>query len=167
MELIKLPIFWGCLVPATMAGIHDLKTYLLPDYLTVLILVAGLIHGAYMDNLGVALAGAGTGFFIGLASALLGQMGMGDAKLMAGLGAWLGPYSLLDVIFLASILGALWGFAKLAQAGKLSPPWKWRFRRLDGHRPVKDQPGVVAFGACLAAGLWFMQLTGFSLFYLV
>ncbi len=38
-------------------------------------------------------------------------MGAGDFKLLAGLGAWLGPLALLPVVMAASICGAVVGLA--------------------------------------------------------
>jgi prepilin peptidase CpaA len=57
------------------------------------------------------LAGALLGTVVGLATLfwlwMLGGMGAGDVKLMAGIGAWLGPVVILEVFVATAIIGAV------------------------------------------------------------
>lgn len=153
MELIFSPIFWGCMLPTTAAAYTDWKEYRLPNYLTLPVLILGLGYSLYSGNWSDSLLGAGLGLLIGIVSFLLGQMGMGDAKLMAAFGAWLGPYGFLFVFFIACWLGAIWGVYKYVRAGKLKECFlKWNRLPDDPDAPLPA--GAVAFGCCLVAGLW-------------
>lgn len=94
----------------------DLRTMLLPDRLTLPLLALSLLFALSgysrvdpMQALIAALLGFGVPWFLSLLFRLLRGhegMGMGDMKLLAALGAWLGPLALLDV-FVASTLLAL------------------------------------------------------------
>lgn len=108
------------------AGI-DWDTTLLPDSLTQPLLWAGLIAAALGWTLPVdqALWGAVAGYGVlwtvfWLFKLLTGKdgMGAGDFKLLAALGAWLGPAMLLPVLLAASLIGAAVGLG-LKSAGHL------------------------------------------------
>ena len=87
----------------------DLETGLLPDRLTLPLLVAGLISGGYAEN--DHLAGAALGAAM-LAAPAWGYrrlrrrdgMGWGDVKLAAGAGAWLGWQAVPAMILTAALL---------------------------------------------------------------
>jgi leader peptidase (prepilin peptidase) / N-methyltransferase len=92
----------------------DLRTMLLPDALTLPLLLAGLgvtalpDAGSTLDHAAAAALGYGALFGIArLYRWLRGRegMGMGDAKLFAALGAWLGLADLPAVLLVASCLG--------------------------------------------------------------
>jgi prepilin signal peptidase PulO-like enzyme (type II secretory pathway) len=92
----------------------DLETMLLPDRLTLPLLALALLFAATGDSavtLPSALVAAVLGFGVpwGLSRLcrwLRGQegMGMGDMKLLAALGAWLGPLALLDLVAASTLL---------------------------------------------------------------
>lgn len=92
----------------------DLQTMLLPDRLTLPLLIAALLlaaSGYGAVTLPLALIAAGLGFGIPWLLSLLFRllrghegMGRGDMKLLAGLGAWLGPLALMDIVAASSIL---------------------------------------------------------------
>jgi len=123
-------------------SVIDWQTTLLPDDLTQTLVWGGLVASAsgWLDvPLSQSVWGAVTGYVSlwSVATAferITGKQGMGagDFKLLAGLGAWLGPLALLPVVMLASICGACVGlFLKLT------------------HRLTDD--GYVPFGPFLAA----------------
>lgn len=92
----------------------DLQTMLLPDRLTLPLLTVALLFAASgygTVTLPVALISAGLGFglpwLLSFVFRLLRGhegMGRGDMKLLAGLGAWLGPIALLDILTVSSLL---------------------------------------------------------------
>ncbi len=113
----------------------DAEHLWLPDALTMPLLGAGLLmgNGALANRLLGAAIGGGVLLLIALAYRVLRQqegLGLGDVKLMAGLGAWLGWPILPLLLLLAAVLG-------LVLAG---------LRALQG-RPLSHIP----LGACLAA----------------
>jgi len=101
----------------------DFRTQLLPDQLTLGLLWAGLLLS--LRPLFVAppeaILGAALGWLslwavfwlFRLATGKEG-MGYGDFKLLAALGAWLGPMSLLPIVLIASLSGAIIGGIYLA-----------------------------------------------------
>jgi leader peptidase (prepilin peptidase)/N-methyltransferase len=132
----------------------DLEHFWLPDALTLPLLALGLLLGPapLADRLlGAALGGGGL-LAIALAfRALTGRdgLGMGDAKLMAALGAWLSPAFLPPLLLVAALAG-------LAFAGVRS------LRRPAGESPG-DAEVRVPFGACLAVAgfpLWLAASAG-------
>jgi len=100
-----------------LAGI-DFRTQLLPDQLTYPLLWLGLLLSLLPmfvlpapSILGAALGYLSLWSVYWLFKLLTGKegMGYGDFKLLAALGAWMGPGALLPVILLSSLVGALLG----------------------------------------------------------
>ncbi|SNX28980.1 leader peptidase (prepilin peptidase) / N-methyltransferase [Polynucleobacter meluiroseus] len=98
----------------------DLRTFRLPDRMTIPLIGTGIsfnyLSPYRLTDLDAALLGASLGYaFIWLLNKLFRLLkqqdgiGMGDAKLLAGLGAWLGWLALPRILFLASIIGLLGG----------------------------------------------------------
>ena len=113
---------WAGFVTTLLAlSVIDWQTTLLPDKLTQTLVWAGLIVSA-LGWLTLPPAQSVWGAVMGYASLwtvatvferITGKQGMGagDFKLLAGLGAWLGPLALLPVVMLASLSGAIVGLA--------------------------------------------------------
>lgn len=127
----------------------DLRTMTLPDSLTLSLLVAGLGAVAWLNppSLPEHALAAALGYLLLFGTAwgyrlLRGRdgIGLGDAKLLAALGAWLGLGSLPMVLFLAACLGLL------AAAGM----------RLSGRRV--SAATAIPFGPCLALSGWLLWL---------
>jgi leader peptidase (prepilin peptidase)/N-methyltransferase len=112
----------------------DWQTTYLPDALTLPLLWLGLlasslgfIHVPLAQAVWGAVAGYGTLWVVATAFAYIAGkegMGGGDFKLLAALGAWLGPMALIPVVLVASICGALVGLwmqstQRMAQGGYL------------------------------------------------
>jgi leader peptidase (prepilin peptidase)/N-methyltransferase len=109
----------------------DLRSLRLPDSITLPLIATGIGFNALSElrftSLQSALLGASLGYlFIWSLNAAYrffkGQhgIGMGDAKLLAGLGAWLGWHALPSILLLASISGLVGGIAwlKLNKQGR-------------------------------------------------
>ncbi|MEM7023311.1 MAG: A24 family peptidase [Pseudomonadota bacterium] len=129
----------------------DLRHYLLPDVLTLPLIPLGLLvawildPSLLMDHAIGALSGFGTFALIAvLYRRLRGRegLGLGDAKLLAGAGAWLGWASLPGVVLVAALGGLA---VTLAQA------------RLGGTMEATTR---IAFGAYLALAFWLVWLFG-------
>jgi leader peptidase (prepilin peptidase)/N-methyltransferase len=102
-------------------SVMDWQTTLLPDDLTLGLVWGGLMASA-LGWLSLPLSQSVWGAVFGYASLwavataferITGKQGMGagDFKLLAGLGAWLGPLALLPLVMLASLSGALVGLS--------------------------------------------------------
>jgi len=100
-------------------SVIDWQTTYLPDALTLPMLWLGLLASS-LGMLDVSVQHAVWGSIAGYASLWLvaevfqrftGKegMGAGDFKLLAALGAWLGPFALIPLVLLASVGGALVG----------------------------------------------------------
>lgn len=96
-------------------GVIDLRSGRLPDRLTLPLVAIGLILNAYIDQglpvpaIAGAVAGFGTFWLIGTVYFTLrgvDGLGLGDAKLLAAGGAWLGVGDLPFLVLLAAA-GAL------------------------------------------------------------
>jgi leader peptidase (prepilin peptidase)/N-methyltransferase len=112
--LAGLALTWSLIA---LAGI-DFRTQLLPDQITLPLLWLGLLLSLLPMFVlpAPAIVGAALGYLslwsvYWLFKLMTGKegMGYGDFKLLAALGAWLGPAALLPVILLSSLVGALLG----------------------------------------------------------
>lgn len=105
----------------------DARTFLLPDVLTLPLLWAALLWATVAPaglSANAALWGAALGYALLALPALLyrqitGREGMapGDFKLLAAIGASLGPWRLPSVLLLACLLGLLWAVVTRARHG--------------------------------------------------
>ena len=123
----------------------DLITLRIPDILTLPLVALGLVVAGFggLPILANHLIGAGVGFLI---LALFGEifyrmrgiegLGLGDAKLFAAAGAWLGWQALPMVLLVAASGGLVWAL-------------------------VRRQSGELAFGPWLALGFWVGLVSGF------
>ncbi|MFZ4471914.1 MAG: prepilin peptidase [Limnohabitans sp.] len=123
-------------------SVIDWQTTYLPDALTQPLLWIGLLASS-LNLIDVSVQHAVWGAVAGYASLwlvatvfekLTGKegMGAGDFKLLASLGAWLGPFALIPLVLMASVSGAMVGF------------WMQSTNRL-------ERGGYVPFGPFLAA----------------
>jgi prepilin peptidase CpaA len=91
------------------ACITDVRSARIPNVLTFSGAIAGLLFHAFAPN-GAGFAAAGEGCLIGLGVFFLpfalGGLGAGDVKLLAALGAWLGPTDILWSAVYAALVGA-------------------------------------------------------------
>ena len=123
----------------------DVMVLRLPDVITLPLGVAGLLIGPWLlgtpllDHIIGAVAGYGVLALAAWAYARIrGRegLGLGDAKLLAVAGAWLGWIALPSVVVLASAGGLAWAALRLLRRGRagLAEP--------------------IAFGAPLCAAIW-------------
>ena len=144
------------------AAVVDLRIHRIPNYLTVPAAVLGIAyHGFAPAGLGMlaGLAGFGVGFCLLLLPGLLGGGGMGDVKLLAALGAWLGPIMTL-IAFAASIIcAALLAFAIMLNSAMTLGVLKTERRYLASRRP-RNKSGqrraarILPFAVPVAVGTW-------------
>jgi prepilin peptidase CpaA len=100
--------WWPTLTVLIIATITDLRSRRIPNWLVGPFLLAGVIAqsslhgwaGARQSLYGVALGALAFGVF-----ACAGSLGMGDVKLCAAIGAWIGPEQLALALLLTSLAG--------------------------------------------------------------
>jgi prepilin peptidase CpaA len=96
------------LAAAVISAATDVWKFKIHNALTLPLLVTGLVYHAIEGGkagLATSLLGVLFGFGVLLAFYVMGGMGAGDVKLMAGVGAWLGM-PLTFYVFIASSLAA-------------------------------------------------------------
>lgn len=95
------------LVVAAMIDGWKLKV---PNWITFPLVVAGVVYNAVTfgwAGFGLSLVGTGVGLALLLPAYAVGGMGAGDVKLLAGVGAWVGPVVTLYAFCVSSILGGV------------------------------------------------------------
>jgi leader peptidase (prepilin peptidase)/N-methyltransferase len=99
----------------------DLRTFRLPDSITLVLILSGLLFNGFSEKGLVFFQDSVIGAILGYASLWLlntlyrlikkqDGIGMGDAKLLAALGAWLGWFALPEILLMASLTGLIGGF---------------------------------------------------------
>ncbi|HZK98906.1 MAG TPA: A24 family peptidase [Caulobacteraceae bacterium] len=144
---LSLILAW---VLVTLAAI-DLISLRLPDVLTLPLIAAGLAASAVLPGAPIIdhLIGSAAGYGVFAALALAWRrwrrkegIGLGDAKLLAAAGAWLGWRSLPSVVVMACAIAFVWVGMLAVRRGRKAL-----------HAPV-------AFGAPLCVGTWIVWLHG-------
>jgi leader peptidase (prepilin peptidase)/N-methyltransferase len=126
---------------------EDARSGELPNPLTLALLVTGLGLAPFLTGIGFAASAGGAVLGAGLAAAVMASSakitgragwGMGDLKMLAGLGAWVGWPGILPLILVASCSAVVWIYGYGAYQG----------------RRIKKIP----FGPFLAVGGWLTVL---------
>jgi prepilin peptidase CpaA len=103
--------WWPTLFVMSLAAGIDLRTRRIPNWLVVPFLLAGLAISFFAPPPGTGpwngLAGMAVAAAIMTPLYLLGAMGMGDVKLCAALGAWVGPHQSLFALAFMGLAGGL------------------------------------------------------------
>lgn len=121
----------------------DLRTGLLPDILTWPLVALGLGYAAHQGDLATALAGAVAGYVLIAGLALVWRrtrgyegIGLGDAKLLAAGGAWVGVFGLPVILLVASAIGILIAISVSLRSR------------------LRQERAAIVFGPFLAFGVW-------------
>jgi Flp pilus assembly protein protease CpaA len=113
-----LPLALGLAV----AVAYDLTQRRIPNWLSAGLLLAGVLSGlltAGLAGAGASLAGAVCGLGLFLIPFSLRWMGGGDVKLLAAIGAHVGPWQVPWVALLAAVGGGVWAIGILLRAPAL------------------------------------------------
>ena len=104
------------------AAIQDLHSRRIPNWLTFSLVLSGIAQSFTSSGLvspGMSLAGFAVGFGLPMILFVIGALGGGDVKLLAGVGAWFGPGVALHVFLLAAIIGAIMVIAQAIAQGRV------------------------------------------------
>ena len=99
---------------------YDLRTFRLPDVITLPLILLGLLFNSLSNQRFISFQDAIIGAILGYSCLWLLNLlyrtvkkqdgiGMGDAKLLAALGAWLGWFALPGILLMASLTGLIGG----------------------------------------------------------
>lgn len=147
--LVIVSVFLGWVL--LFGALVDLRTRLLPDEMNLTLVITGLLLSFWQDG-GQSLLYAviatiiGYGIFFLIAKIYLrlrGRegLGLGDAKLLAAGGAWLGPFALSWIILLACVI-ALFGIIAMSIYSR--------------EKPKADT--MISFGPALAMAIYLLWL---------
>lgn len=105
------------------AAASDLHSRRIPNVLTFALVLCGVAQ-SFMASGTVSptqsLLGFATGFMLTFVLFAIGALGGGDVKLLAGVGAWLGPTMALAVFAAAAIVGMLIVLGQALAQGRLT-----------------------------------------------
>ena len=107
------------------AAVQDVRTRRIRNWLTLSLAWSGLIGSFGLGGRGVfltpteSLLGLLAGFALPFVLFALGALGGGDVKLMAGVGAWVGPMHVLLVFVVAALVGLVIVVAQSLAQGRL------------------------------------------------
>ena len=107
---MHLAAWWPVLVALAIATVTDLRSRRIPNWLVYPLMLSGLCVSGWrygLHGIGQSASGFALGAVLFGALALMGGMGMGDVKLLAGVGAWVGPSQLLVALVLTGIVGGI------------------------------------------------------------
>lgn len=141
------------------AIVDDVRRRQISNWIPCSAFAAGLIlqtvHNGWRGA-GSALLGTLSGAAVFLIFYLLGGMGGGDVKLMAGFGAVLGAKQLLEAALWTAGCGGLMAVAVIAIA-QLRQLWNRR-RRVPGTQAPASAPSLgpqsIPYAPAIAAGVW-------------
>ena len=144
---------WIAIVVGMAAVIDDLARRHIANWIPAAALAGGfgwqIVRGGWQGAL-TALAGTAAGFAVFLVFYLLGGMGGGDVKLMAGFGALLGAGRLLEAALWTAGIGGIMAMAVLG----------WRALRRSkpgaGARSVeeREREASIPYAPAIALGVW-------------
>jgi prepilin peptidase CpaA len=115
--------WWPTLLVSIVATVCDIRSRRIPNWLVFPFLIVGVAVSTTASGW-TGLARSFTGmllaaFLLGLLY-LLGGMGMGDVKLCAGIGVWIGPHQLVFALLFMGLAGGVMAFVWAICGGFLS-----------------------------------------------
>jgi len=145
--ILPLPVA-VTLVAVLIATVTDLRAFKIYNVLTLPLLLSGPVyHGVLEGSPGLqnSLQGMIFGFAILFLFYVLGGMGGGDVKLMAGIGAWLGLPLTFCIFLLTAAATGLYAFVLILATGRGQEVWsnlkvQWlRFVAVGRHLGAEDR----------------------------
>ncbi|MHC4403739.1 MAG: A24 family peptidase [Planctomycetota bacterium] len=157
----------GTVVFVTAVGLYtaaaaavDMRTRRIPNYLTVPAALTGLLYHSFASSgMGpwASLGGFALGFGLLLIPWLLGGGGMGDVKMLAALGAWLGPKRMLIAFAASAVVGtALAAGTFLTGASKTGGAKRRGSARSGKRSSARQKTKALPYAVPLAISTWAM-----------
>jgi len=150
------------------ASLTDLLYRRIPNWLTLSSLICGIFFQIFFkgfDGFLASLQGIGIGFALTFVVYLVGGLGAGDVKLMAALGAFLGPKEIFMAFIFSSLLSGAYALVLLILHGFILQTIKRYFKMLRALiftlqliyiPPLSEEKRLgIRFGVMIALGtLW-------------
>jgi len=116
--------WWPTVIVVAVATVTDLRSRRIPNWLVFPFMLAGVAVSfgpASWHGIGVAQSfeGLGLGALLFGILAFMGGMGMGDVKLCAAIGAWVGPKQLIMALVMTGVVGGIMAICWAAVGGFL------------------------------------------------
>lgn len=114
--------WWPTVAVLVVATFTDLRSRRIPNWLVLPFMLAGVAVSVWLHGwhgLGQSLAGFALGTAIYGLLFCLGGMGMGDVKLCAAIGAWIGPSQLVTALVITGLAGGVMAVCWAASRGFL------------------------------------------------
>jgi len=145
---------WVAGVVGLAATVEDIARRTISNWLPAAALAGGILsqvlaHG--WRGLLTALGGAVCGFVVFLIFYVLGGMGGGDVKLMAGFGAVVGLSRLFPFAFWTAVVGGIMAAGALSFAAIGA--------RFGPNRKEKKKPVAIPYAPAIVAGVWLTLLS--------
>ena len=119
--------WWPTLIVLAIATFTDLRSRRIPNWLVLPFLLAGIVVSGWLhgwSGVGHSLAGMALGTLLFGVLSWMGGMGMGDVKLCAAIGAWIGPAQLLVALVITGMAGGVMALCWAAAGGFLGDLFK-------------------------------------------
>ena len=126
MTQVPQAVIWLVSAVLVEAAVIDGRRLRVPNWLTFHFALGGLVFAAWSggrERFLWSLAGTGVGLVSLLPLYAIGGMGAGDVKLMAGVGAWLGPRLTFGAFVSTALVGGLLGMAMIVASGNVIRHW--------------------------------------------
>ena len=107
---MKSIAWWPTVIVLAIAIFTDLRSRRIPNWLVFPFLLSGILVSAWFfgwHGLGQSMLGIAVGALLFGVVAFMGGMGMGDVKLCAAIGAWVGARQLVLALVLTGIAGGV------------------------------------------------------------
>ncbi|HZG58199.1 A24 family peptidase [Paenibacillus sp.] len=138
---------------------YDLKYQTIPNKLTIPAIGAGwlisLEHGAFVSSL----LGSAIGFSVLLVPFLFGWVGGGDVKMLAALGALMGPSPFVSAFFLGILIAGGFSLLVLVKHRALFEMVAYLFRLPEGERYRRINQ-CIPLGSCMSLAVFALVLFG-------
>lgn len=102
--------WWPTLTVLAIATFTDVRSRRIPNWLVLPFLLIGIVVSGWMQGwhgVGQSLMGIGLGALVLGFFCWMGGMGMGDMKLCAAVGAWIGPAQLMVALVVMAMAGGI------------------------------------------------------------
>ena len=146
------PQVWIAVIIGVAASAEDVMRRRISNWIPAAALAAGLVYHTWQGGWSgalTALLGAASGFAVFLVFYLLGGMGGGDVKLMAGFGAVLGAGRLLEAALWTAAVGGLAAAAVIAWSAV-----RRRWSGGDGTTRSAPRAESIPYAPAITAGAW-------------